>query len=162
MDRYILFIYLVCLGGRCAGKCILHTKVITHNGKIFLWRYTMVMALEEKKNYFCVLCICLTGLQPVLHFLFASSIMQTWVKTEWSSTYWIKISSDSWRRKGEKMTQAQALLVKFANVSSIRKKKGPNNCNKFESGSCSSASNSNALCLHLLIGLCMWQQKRLP
>lgn len=59
------------------------------------------------------------------------------------------------------MTASQALLDKFATFHQIEQRR-PNNCNKFESGSCASASNSNALCLHLLIGLCRWQQTHLP
>lgn len=45
MDGWILFIYIVGLGGRCAVECILHTKVKTHTGKTF--SFSVAMGLEN-------------------------------------------------------------------------------------------------------------------
>lgn len=119
-------------------------------------------------------CVCATGLQPMIHFLFVSLPMLTWAKTQRSSTYWILMSikgsdnSDTrQKRSGEGNHLGSSLPCTTAQIcwwlfitKDKKKKKRTNNCNEFDSGSCDSARNGSALCLHLLIGPCMWQQSR--
>lgn len=135
MDGWILFIYLVGLGGRCAVECILLTKVVSPIGKSFFMKvyYGHGAGKQTKANSpFSVFCL-------IVH---ANKVKQS---------DHLHIEHSQLKTQGARKWQR----LKFANASS-------NNCSKFESGGCTSASSSNALCLHLLIGLCMWQPERLP
>lgn len=80
----------------CSGVYPAQKRIITHIGKACLLSYRMVRKLQKSsKNKIITnvfVCVCLTGLQPMIHFLFVSLLVQTWAKTQWSSTYWILMS----------------------------------------------------------------------
>lgn len=94
----------------CSGVYPAQKRIITHIGKAWLLSYTMVRKLRKSSKNKIIsnvfVCVCLTGLQPMIHFLFVSLLMLTWAKTQRSPTYWILMSikgndnSDTRQKRG--------------------------------------------------------------
>lgn len=93
---------------------------------------------------------------PVIHFLFVSLLMIFYRYRILMSITGRENSDTRQRGRGEQTISAQAfrarLLKSAYGFSSERGEENKQTANKLDSGSCASASDGGALCLHLLIG----------